>query len=102
MLEYNKVEQQELHQLLLKAEENLSKEESDFVKNTLGSPPIQKYFRHLLLHSALEIMVNEAETSEQKEKLLSRFQKLKGIQYVCHFVINNFRKEIPKNEVQKS
>jgi hypothetical protein len=41
-----------------------------------------------------DFLMNEAETSEQEYKLLARFKKLKGIQYVYAFLLNNFKPEV--------
>lgn len=71
----------------------ISTEEQKSVKEYLSSPPVQKYFKHMKLTSLLEFSINEAETEQQQKELVSRFQKLKGVLYMCTFMESNFRRD---------
>lgn len=77
----------------------LTPEEEKAVKLQLSNPLFQKYLKILYYHSIQEVALNEAETPEQIQKLVTRFNKLKGIQYIITFLLSNF--EESKKEVKK-
>lgn len=95
---------------LLQPEEvvDLKPEESHIIAANVGHPTVQRFIK-LLYHQALvDISENEAETAEQKEKAVARFNKLKGIIYVCNHLLNIGRRvdearkvEAKKNELKK-
>lgn len=71
-----------------------SEEEATTLKQLLSSPLVRRYFISQFNYAINDFLENEVETSEQKEKFIARFQKLKGIQYVYTFLLNNFRPEV--------
>lgn len=78
---------------LLQLPENmqeLSVTEVAIVTEAFKTPAVQKFFRVLYLSSIKEFAVNDCDTEEQQKKLISRFNKLKGIQMVCSHIVNNF------------
>ncbi len=72
----------------------LTPEEQSQVAVAMANPAIKRYFQTLMQTALEDIAANEAETVEQKEKFLARFQKLKGVLYVCTLALTF--KEIPK------
>ncbi len=89
------MDQQTISKLLQLPEElpSISKTEQDYLKETLSNPAVQKYFRTLHFNALRDLADNEVTSKADEEKLAYRFMKLKGIQMVCLFIINNFGKE---------
>lgn len=71
-----------------------SEEEATTLKQLLSSPLVRRYFTSQFNYAINDFLENEAETPEQEKKLIARFQKLKGVQYVYTFLLNNFRPEV--------
>lgn len=75
--------------------ESFSEEEVQNLTKLLGNQLVRRYLRSVLATSVQEFLVNEAETIEQEQKLLARYKKLKGIQYMCTFLLNHFQETKP-------
>lgn len=93
---YQPQQEQPLLVQLDKLQPLFTEEEVDSVRRILSSPLVKRYFVAQLNSAVNDFLANEAETLEQKEKLTARFLKMKGVQYVCTFMVNNFREEQKK------
>jgi hypothetical protein len=87
-------QEQELQAQLNKLQPDFTGEEARNLQQLLSSPLVRRYFQAQLNMAVNDFLMNEAETSEQEYKLLARFKKLKGIQYVYAFLLNNFKPEV--------
>lgn len=81
---------QELSQLLPKPDElsALTKEESEFLSKHLSHPSCIKYFKIMHYNALVAIADNEAMTPEDKEKLASRFNRLRGMRDVLSALLS--------------
>jgi hypothetical protein len=70
-----------------------SEEEANTLRQFLSSYIVRRYFAAQFNYAVNDFMQNESETPEQEQKLLARYKKLKGVQYVFTFLLNNFRPE---------
>lgn len=73
-----------------------TEEEAKNLKQILANPLVKRFFLAQFNTAVADFLVNEADTDEQKQKLTSRFLKMKGVQYVCTFILNNFQEEKAK------
>lgn len=69
----------------------LDPKEEEALRNMLSHPLFRRYLLAQFNTAANDFLTNEAETPEQEKKLLARFQKLKGVQYMCTYILNNFQ-----------
>lgn len=91
---------------LIKPEDavDLKPEEAAQVRHHLSNPLVVRYIRQLRINALIDFHANEAETREQEQQLAARFNKYKGVDYICTFLVNNFevvRKEGKKDETKK-
>jgi len=84
--------QEELLNLLLPHQlPDLTPPDIEIITQSLSHPAVRKYLQHIFHTSVTEFIKNEIETEEQMRKAALRFNKLKGIQYLCVFLLNNFQ-----------
>lgn len=73
---------------------NLTESEQENIENILANPDIRKYLRVIYGKSVEAFLLENEVKSEADEKaLVSYFNKLKGIEYLCTFLLNNFSPE---------